>query len=340
MPMRTLETRPDGALVIEADTAAEGLAEVSARLGDDAEIIAAEKVHRGGWHGFFTREVVQLTARARGGASVPQPAAPPMPGGIDASLSQMTREADEREGAFRDLLVRQLTEVEDETDLDPAPPAVPAIDPDQRHGSRAPVTAPERAPSLPVPERPSSPGCVAWDVAKLEQLHLPAAIVDACRDLDPRDDVAWLLAIADAVSSWCRPLPSRDVAYVGPRAHRLAAGLGLPHARPGALVPDQGSVGLRTTDTPGGRAWVDEVAGGRWRHLVAGGTRWQALVFDDPTAVSWVGDGALVGALDMAARLGLVLGYGLTSATGPAPVRATPVDVAVTIRWLLPRHAA
>lgn len=173
---------------------------------------------------------------------------------------------------------------------------------------------------------------------RLRELRLPRAIVDACEGLDPRDDGAWVMAIAAAVSSWCRPLPAPDAVLVGPRAHTLAGGLGLPSRRPGELVPDGGCVGLRVTDTHEGRAWVDGVRGSRWTHLVVGATRWQAFLFDDVTAVSWVGDESLPAALEAAGRMGLVLGYGLGAVTGKQPVRATPVDVALIIRSLLPRH--
>src|SRR4030081_3185292 len=51
-------------LLVESPTAEEALDRLSSLLGPDVEIIAANKVARGGGGGFFAREVVPLTPRA------------------------------------------------------------------------------------------------------------------------------------------------------------------------------------------------------------------------------------------------------------------------------------
>ncbi len=125
MPTPTLDTRPDGALVVAADTAEEALTHIGARLGDDAEILDARKVQRGGWKGFFATEVVELTARAReaapagrtgsdGSTGTHTPARDVAaedrsgPGGVAAALAAMTEQADDREQEFRRVLTAQL----------------------------------------------------------------------------------------------------------------------------------------------------------------------------------------------------------------------------------------
>ncbi len=162
-------------------------------------------------------------------------------------------------------------------------------------------------------------------------------MLDACRDLDPSDDAAWVAAIAGVVSTWCRPLPTQDGVLVGPRAHRLGAALGVAVRENGATAPSTGPLALRATDTDAPREWVTRSARDRWLHLVVGGRGWYGYLLHDVLAVSWVGDEALPEALAAAGRLGLVLGYGSGRSTGNAPVRANPLDVALSIRSLLPR---
>jgi hypothetical protein len=348
MSTPTLETRPDGGIVVEADTTEQALTEVGRRLGPDAEIVSARKVHRGGWNGFFARELVQLEARARDTSPSAAPGPPPpatSDDGLAGALARLTREADDRELSFRDVLVRELgVERAAETDDAACDAAAPIADAPPVEAAAVEAAAVEaaavEAAAVEVPPAAvrSTVGGAAWSIDLLQQLRLPPTVVEACRGLDPSDDAAWLLAVAGAVGSWCRPLPARDAVLIGPRAHRLGDGLGLPSARPGGAVPPTGTVALKVTDTPEGRAWVDRTRAGRWGHLVVGGARWQAFLFDDVTAVSWVDDEHLPAALEAAARMGLVLGYGLGDATGRRPVRATPLDVALTVRSLLPRH--
>lgn len=338
MPTPTLDTLPDGSLVIEADTAAEALAEVGSRLGSDAEIVSADKVHRGGWKGFFARETVQLVARARPAAAAPTPHTELATDGVAAVLAAMTREAESQEATFGEVLRREFARTVDAT---PAPASAPA--------GVAPSSddVPAAAPASPAPPgqalarepRPAAPS-VGWSTDELLDLRVPAVVVAACEGLDPTDDTAWVLAIAGMVGSWCRPLPQGNSILVGPRAHQLGRALDVKLVEPGEAVGRARSVALRTSGGPSGRGHLSQARGTRWGHLVAGGARWEGLLLDDVAAVSWVGDEALPLALEAASRLGLVLGYGLGAATGNRPVRATPMDVALTIRSLLPRPLA
>lgn len=347
MPSPTLDTLPDGALVVAADTTEEALAHVSLCLGDDAEITEARRVHRGGWKGFFAHEVVQLTARPRSGATPapgsdggarrspgnPAPATLPVDAdGVAAALSRMTALVDQHERTFQDVLAGHL----DPDGRDGAEPVTASASPREA----SPAAGPSRRPTGPTAPRPVCASGPAWHLDQLRALQLPNAVIDACQGLNHDDDVAWIATIAAAVATWCRPLPVGDPVFVGPRAHRLGKALAVPVAEPGDVVAASGPVALKATDTDAHRAWLERVTADRWRHLVAGGRGWHGLLLDDALAVSWAGDEALPGALAAAGRLGLVLGYGLGTPTGRSPVRATPVDVALAVRSLLPRTIA
>lgn len=128
--MPTLDTPRKDQITVEADTVEAALAEITTKFGEDAEIMRAQKVHRGGVGGFFAKEMVQLTARKRrqsatrsprqAPASQPPaalrpPAAPPPPAaaaaegdGIAGVLERMAQDADAGDGDFRTVLQREL----------------------------------------------------------------------------------------------------------------------------------------------------------------------------------------------------------------------------------------
>jgi hypothetical protein len=98
-------------VTVEAETVEDALAEISAEFGEDAEIMRAQKVHRGGVGGFFAKEMVQLTARRR--RETPQPLRPLRPlrqsGGIADVLERMAQDADAEDSDFRTVLERELS---------------------------------------------------------------------------------------------------------------------------------------------------------------------------------------------------------------------------------------
>ncbi|MDJ0925421.1 MAG: hypothetical protein QNJ77_12740 [Acidimicrobiia bacterium] len=101
-------------VTVEADTVEAALAEISTQLGEDAEIMRAQKVHRGGVGGFFAKEMVQLTARRRRGSAPARPeSVPARPhansgDGIADVLERMAQDADAADGDFRTVLRREL----------------------------------------------------------------------------------------------------------------------------------------------------------------------------------------------------------------------------------------
>ena len=147
----------------------------------------------------------------------------------------------------------------------------------------------------------------------------------------------WLVALAAAVAPYCRPLPSGAAVLAGPKAGVLGQALQLPVTKRPDEPDTEGTVCLQLRDTLPAREWLAAARGSRWLHLVVGGTGWHGLLFDEPLAVSWVGADALPAALHQCAAFGLVLGYGV-DAPGGALLRANPVDVALSVRSLLPRR--
>lgn len=358
----------DGALMIEADTAEEALALVRDQLGDDAEILEARKVRRGGWKGFFALERVELTARrspwARVGEGAGRPAPTATPDDDVAATRQRLAQEQVRDQEDFDRMLRRLLQRDDvdatvaagtpEPAPAPPPPAPAAPTPAAPTPAPAPIAsvpdpvapAPAPAPATPTPEPEpaapppdpgvaSPPGGVDWALAHLEALRLPRRLIDASVCADD-DDLARVQAIAGAVGAMCRPLPTGTPAYVGPRLGRLAKALDIPLVRLGAASSPAGPVALEAPDTPEGRAWATRLAGDRWLHVVASGRRWHGFVFEDAMAVSWLESAQLPMALAVGERLGLVLGHGPASRPGQL-LRATPLDVALAVRALLPR---
>jgi len=145
-----LETPHHDEVTVEAETVEEALAEISAEFGADAEIMRAQKVHRGGVGGFFAREVVQLTARRRTDERVPfhpepQPEAhdepPAAGGGIADVLERMAQSADAEDSDFRTVLQRELSP---KTESNDGPSFLAAIGWDEKtnqNDHEAPVVA-------------------------------------------------------------------------------------------------------------------------------------------------------------------------------------------------------
>lgn len=98
-------------VTVEAETVEAALAEISTHFGEDAEIMRAQKVHRGGVGGFFAREMVQLTARRRREAApvATKPETGHPTDGIADVLERMAQDADAADGDFRTVLRRELS---------------------------------------------------------------------------------------------------------------------------------------------------------------------------------------------------------------------------------------
>ena len=110
-----LDTPPTDQVTVEAETVEDALTEISAQFGENAEIMRAQKVHRGGVGGFFAKEMVQLTARRRRDSAPslrPEPSSQPPQrsngNGIADVLERMAQDADAEDSDFRTVLQREL----------------------------------------------------------------------------------------------------------------------------------------------------------------------------------------------------------------------------------------
>jgi hypothetical protein len=112
----TRDTTRRDQVTVEAETVEDALVEISAELGEDAEIMRAQKVHRGGVGGFFAKEMVQLTARRRRGEPVPLRRKTSPGSGIAGVLERMAQDADAGDGDFRTALQRELASEPTEPD--------------------------------------------------------------------------------------------------------------------------------------------------------------------------------------------------------------------------------
>jgi hypothetical protein len=245
-----------------------------------------------------------------------------------------------------------LPALSDESPVEAVAAPAPAIEPSAEpapavESSPEPAPAPaapslDRAPEALVAAQPVlgptiAPGMPEWSSDNLRRLGLPPLVVDPTIGLDPRDDLAWLHAIGQAVATLCRPMPTGDAVVVGPRATKFAAAWKLPVVRPGSQPPRRGSFVAPVRDTANGRSWLAWARGSRWLHLVVGGERWRDLLFDEPLAVSWTGPDSLAEAITLSANLGLVLGWCCDGPRG-TPWRANPVEVAMAVRAMVPRR--
>lgn len=363
----------DGTVTVEAPTTQEAMRAVTERLGPRATIVRADRVLRGGVGGFFGKQMVQLTA-APGGVAADaengvadeataavdtEPAGSRAAstalgedvdggGGLDATLRRLTADVDGREEAFGDALRRHLRVGQatgdtgpagdggPATTAPPAPSAPPTPAPDA--GGVPAAAAPAGAPPTAEGERRGA--APRWSTHELHRLRLPDRLIEQAVRQSPADDQDWLIALADAVDPLCRPLPAGDALLAGPRAAAVGAQLGLPvWADRQHRAPAVGPLAVAACDIPTDAAAVETARGDRWIHLlVSGPGRFDHLMRCEPLAVSWIGDAALPEALDLCTRFGLVLGYGAdhVDADGP-PHRATPLDVAMTVRRMLPR---
>jgi hypothetical protein len=366
-PEPTITPEADDLLRVEAATASDALAAVHEQLGSGAEIVAADKVRRGGLWGFFPKEHVQLTVRPSAPSDQDEvrparSARPDIPSAptratADASpasslpdvLAQLATAEDDAEAGLGEALRRHLgVAIEGEEPLVRESPtrawAPPAVDGEAPRVRPVVASRPAAAPDVTAPEASvavdqglprddvewrGAEG-LAWSGRALLRLGLPRGLVDGVLTQRPGDDLAWLDALARVLTPLCRPLPTGESVVAGPRAERLAKAMGLRLIRRSSAPRGPATFATALADTGAGCAWLRSHRGSRWLHLVVGGAGWQGLLFEDPLAVSWVGDEALGDAVRVAHDLGLVLGYHV-SASGDLH-RATPVDLAIAIR--------
>jgi hypothetical protein len=265
-------------VVIEAATVEEALQRLTLEVGPDARILRADRVRRGGIAGFFAREAVEIEAEA------PAPALPAPSGGVDAVFGRMLAEAEES----LETLDRPRTAVATAQPLRPEAPAPPGP-----QVSTAPVIR-------------NSVVTVGWDTARMLELGLPGALVQAVAALDPTDDLGHLTALAAVLAPVCGPFPEGGHHLVGPRAERLRSAVALPESPEGLL------------------------------HLVVGDELPESLP-GVPSLVSWVSDRGAARAISLALGTGAKLGYGIGSGFGAPLRRISALEAALAVRDLMER---
>jgi hypothetical protein len=169
-----------------------------------------------------------------------------------------------------------------------------------------------------------------WSADRMIRLSLPPWLVDAVTGLQPIDDLAWINAVARAVAPCCGSIPAGNSLVVGRRAGHVCDLLGIPWNRDPQAPAPQGTAG-----------WVCEQPASAGTHLRG---RWLHLVTDDvvalppsqrPAVISWTRKRGVAAALHLAHERDSVLGWGV-SRDGHL-VRATPADVAFSIRSMMER---
>lgn len=363
-----------GTVVVEADTAEMAMERLVDELGDDVRILEARKIRRGGVGGFFSRELVQLTAEVTGPTSSPaEPtfgevlaaqsgdAAPAAPAIAITDL----RGSDDSAGddiAARTLAATQITFAPQPDPVFEPPISIdlrvrPAMDedieifePDPEPQStaelvfeRASATEATRAESISPPDglpraaHDDGRGAVDWGTTSLVRLGLPTPLINALSGVDRTDDLACLQALAHAVAPLCSPVVSGDTVVVGPATWNVAMLMDIQVVAPGDQLGIDSCIAVDSDGSPADRAWLDTAIGDREVHLVIGGDDgWRELLFRSPRFVSWTDRSSVVDALYVAATLEATLAYGVTSDGGDL-LPARPLDVAIAVRDLMGR---
>lgn len=287
-------------------------------------------------------------AAARDGAEVPADApAAGSGGGLEQVLARLSAHEDAQEGGLGEALRRHLgVEIEEDGPAWPPPPAAaaaprvrparvaePAPEPPVGLAAALATVRPPSAPTvgLPLEDVEYARGSGApWSGRGLLMLGLPRGFVDAVLAQGPADDAAWTYAVARVLTPLCRPMPTGPAVLAGPRAERLSRALGVPLVRMSAAPRGTATFAVACGDSGRARTWLATHRRQRWTHLVVGGSDWRGLVFEDPLAVSWVGDDALGEAVRTAFDLGLVLGPGLDG--DGRLLEPVPIELAMRLR--------
>ena len=187
------------------------------------------------------------------------------------------------------------------------------------------------------PDAERFPSTPEWDLDRLEHLGVPPRLKEFLPwPEDGRQDGAWLQLIATVFTPVCRPLPARPVLLVGPHADRVGAALGLPVVTFPEDPPEGESAAVKMTGASSNREWLRRHTKERWLHVVVGGDRWEGLILEEPTAVSWSTAASFPAAVDVALRFGVTLGY---AAEDSKPTRPGPWDLAFRMRGQMPQPA-
>jgi hypothetical protein len=171
-----------------------------------------------------------------------------------------------------------------------------------------------------------------WSQDALRRLGLPEEIMRAVAMQRPTDDLGWFSALTRALQPLCRELPAGSDMIVGAYARRYGRAAEVELVTLDQHAPRRGPAAIAMKLNEHSRRWLAREAGGRWLHLVIGGSGWREFLFERPSVISWTSIEDLPQAITAAAQLDLILGFGIEDAS---PVRARAVDLAIALRGML-----
>lgn len=278
--------------------------------------------------------------------------------GVTAVLDSMVRNTEERERSFekalRDQVARHTAPVAAAAPAAAAPPAAATVAPaeptsDPEPPSLVPTAEPDHAsrPVTPVPPEATLPaprvdvefgmftalGRPGWSQSKLEYIGMPPVLLERTKQLEPAADFKWIEALVRAATPVCAPVVEASSLLMSCDHTALAGALGLPIHRPGELPPYGGSIFCLVDDLESARDWLDRIKGDRMVHVMLSDDRSEQLLELGPAAVSYASEMGAARALRTALVHEIPLTFGVTH--DGEPIRATPLDVALSIRsWM------
>lgn len=259
-PVRPDEPAAATAEVVEVFTGEsleEAMAAAVAALGPDLQVRRARKV-RSGVRGLMGKDRYEVLAVPAGGGR-------PSPEAVTAALEGLLERAESEEAAAASAPARPIPSRPHRAARVAPPVAAPRRDPDLAeltthpqpdvadHPSAGPLrTTPVEAmptggtPSAQGPELQSPPG-PGWSRERLHALGVPAAVLAALPKQEPSDDLAWLVALTEAVSATVAPPATADAEHpVVLDGHGMAGALALLEAGTRGTPPGRLSVEGRT----------------------------------------------------------------------------------------------
>ncbi len=365
-----------GTVVVEADTAESAMERLVDELGDDVRILEARKIRRGGVGGFFSRELVQLTAEVtQPAAAAAEPSfgevlaarsgavatAPPSIEITDLRGSDTAVAVDDI--AAKTLAASQITfapqpdpvmdppisidlrvrPAMDEADIeifepDPEPQSTAELVFERASATRSEVVgSPGTVGGLPRAPHDDGRGSIDWGTTSLVRLGLPTPLINALSGVDRTDDLACLQTLAHAIAPLCGPLATDDTVVIGPATWGVAMLMDIEVVAAGDPAGDRSCIAVDSNGSAADRAWLDTSFEDRDTHLVIGADdAWRELLFRSPRFVSWTHRDSVIDALYVAATLDATLAYGVTSEGGEL-LPARPLEVAIAVRDLMGR---
>lgn len=254
--------------------------------------------------------------------SVAAPSAP-------SETSALARELAAKAELFQAPQADRVSEEAVETTTDDLGGVVDELDdvvlPDEPSIARSPL-------ATPVGSCAPGTGRVLWSVDGLSRLGVPYRLIAPLGDLDPDDELAWVYRFAETASGLCGELPATGSMFVGRAGARVARALGAPIFETNEVPPFDGDLAVAGDFDGAAFDYVGRIAAGRGVHLVVDDG--PLSVRGEIAAVSWV-DGSVCEAMHVAISTGATLAYRLS---GDVLTRATPFELALAVRAMLPRE--